>query len=370
MNLAQISYFYQPVRGGQEVYIQTLQEILRKQGWDSKVYQPNWGKSASDAILVPRIPLIGRVIPYSAHHLFNWTLRLFYRQQLRKNQVVLVHYAFFTVPVWDYQNRTIVKSHGIEWNPGGAGSYDRYCERVAQESFDRFTIVANDTHYLRHFGLKVEPGESLYQQIAPGKWFIPNCVDTHLFTQKAGLDELKRQKIILVPRQITPDRGIDLAIRAFFLFDQRERGYSMLLLGPVPKSGIKYAAECQNLIRKLQLENRVKFASAVSNKEMPIYYSSAQLTLIPSLRREGTSLSALESMACKTPVVSTDIAGLKDLPTLKAQPTPQSIAEKLQQAVDNRTELAKQQAGMVSDHFNLRNWENAWVRVIESVLET
>ena len=43
--------------------------------------------------------------------------------------------------------------------------------------------------------------------------------------------------------------------------------------------------------------------------EMPKYYAAADITVLPS-RNEATSLTALESMACATPVIASAVGGL------------------------------------------------------------
>ena len=82
---------------------------------------------------------------------------------------------------------------------------------------------------------------------------------------------------------------------------------------------------------------------------------------------EGTSLSALESMACKTPVVSTNIAGLNDLPTLKAEPTAENISHRMQEALADWESAREYQYNQAVTIFNLNNWEQAWMSVINHV---
>jgi glycosyltransferase involved in cell wall biosynthesis len=94
------------------------------------------------------------------------------------------------------------------------------------------------------------------------------------------------------------------------------------------------------------------------------YYNSAIMTLIPSLRREGTSLSALESMACGTPVVSTNVGGLVDLPTLQTEPIAEDLADKMVYLINNYDEFKTTQMKAVTINFNLENWEKAWLSVI------
>jgi glycosyltransferase involved in cell wall biosynthesis len=93
------------------------------------------------------------------------------------------------------------------------------------------------------------------------------------------------------------------------------------------------------------------------------------VTLIPSLCGEGTSLAALESMACGTPCVGTSVAGLLDLPVLHAEPEPRAIAHALAHALDARDALAARQREAVTRDYSLERWRASWLRVARSVAD-
>src|SRR5207302_520800 len=93
-------------------------------------------------------------------------------------------------------------------------------------------------------------------------------------------------------------------------------------------------------------------------------YSAGVCTVIPTVDCEGTSLSALESMACETPVVATSVAGLKDLPCLLAEPNARSLKEAINQVLENREKFSKDQRETVVRLFNMRNWANAWQTIL------
>jgi glycosyltransferase involved in cell wall biosynthesis len=171
--------------------------------------------------------------------------------------------------------------------------------------------------------------------------------------------------VILVPRQITFDRGIHLAIESFNLFNKELPGYTLLLLGEI--RGEEYKKHCDFLIDKYQLQNQVVWKHGVKNDEIARYYSSACLTLIPTIRREGTSLSALESMACGCPTIVTNVAGLRDLPAYKVDPNPEKIKNAMIEVLKSPQKIIQEQQGAVSKIFNFKNWKNAWYMVINSI---
>lgn len=367
MKIAQVSQCYKPVVGGQEVYIKNLNEVLSQNGKNKiRVFQ-SFRKIQgykSDLSLVFRFPYLASVFRSPFVHKYQYAFFLFLTKyfSLKKFDVVIVHYAFNGFLLKGLRRKMIILSHGIEWYPDRNTVNNKIHDFIARKTFENSFVVANDTHYFRHLGLDIQPGQRCFEEVAPGKWFIPNCVDSEFFKRGKGLEELEGRKIILVPRQITEDRGIDLAIETFKLFNQQMPGYEMLIVG-TPTRG-KYFDYCKGLISSYGLEDKVRFVGFVQNKDMVAYYSSSELTLIPTLRREGTSLSALESMACGTLTVSTNVAGLADLPTLQAKPDPADLCEKLVYGINNRARLSAEQEEVTRRVFNYSNWGNAWVKVI------
>jgi glycosyltransferase involved in cell wall biosynthesis len=120
-------------------------------------------------------------------------------------------------------------------------------------------------------------------------------------------------------------------------------------------------------VSRYGLEDIVSFHTEVPNADMPKYYSSAYMTLIPTRGVEGTSLSALESMACGTPTVCTNVGGLPDLPAVLVSPAPQSIADGILATAADHDLIAARQQQKVHKVYNSENWGNAWLDIISQV---
>ena len=361
MKVTQVSMFYLPIKGGQEAYVANLNRVFHRNNVATEVVQPGRGcTNQDDVIMLPSIRGIGRLLPDAAWFLFNMEL-IVLRNHLRQSDVLISHYPFH-YPVLRWHKSVIVVSHGLDWRMPPRTLADRYRVYSAKLCKENSAfVVANDTHFLRGLGYDVQPGTNYFQAIDRNVWFIPNCVDTTRF-QPTGVS---RENIVLVPRNIRRVRGIHLAIEAFSLFAQRNRNFTMQVVGG-PLKG-KYYMNCVDLVRKCNLEERVSFVGSVPWDALATYYNRSALTLIPTLELEGTSLSAIESMACKTPVVSTNVAGLNDLPTLKAEPIAESISNKLQEALTNWGAISAYQYDEVLTTFNLGNWERAWMSVMDGI---
>jgi hypothetical protein len=206
----------------------------------------------------------------------------------------------------------------------------------------------------------------MFTEVRPGKWFIPNCVDTRRFDRSAPAKELDGKNAILVPRNIYRQRGIHLAVDAFAkLVAGGDRKSTLVIVGKVVDAN--YYDGLLQQIEAHGLAGRVEFVGHVSWQEMPAWYSGAVCTLIPTVDWEGTSLSALESMACGTPVIATRVGGLKDLPCAHADTDAESLARELARVLASAKQLSEGQREAVRTVFNLENWAAAWSRVIEAL---
>jgi len=366
MKIAQVSTHYRPVIGGQEVYIKNLNGILAAEGHHNVVYQLYRGERGDDAVCYPRVLGAARFIAGFESRWLSACIAVTRPKRLFGADAIISHYAIQARPLASVCRKTIILSHGVEWNIEPRNSFDRIREDNARWCLDRYPHVVNDTHYLRHLGIDAEPGKGCFSEIRPRKWFVPNCVDTDHFSPGAGLPEYADKQMILVPRQMVEDRGIHLAIEAFALLAKEDSRAEMCLLGKRWNGASVYLRRLDDMIRDYKLEERVYFRDPVANFEMPAWYRSARVTLIPTIRREGTSLSALESMSCGVATVSTNVVGLADLPTLQCEANAESMAQALRNALADREHIGNEQRATVREVFNMRNWRTSWLNILQA----
>lgn len=367
MKIAHVSAHYRPIIGGQEVYISNLIKECEKKGHESVVFQVDRGEKAKDTVCFPRLRYVARLIPALDKKWLNVMISIFRPKRLFGADVIIAHYAFHATPLKRVRKKTIILSHGVEWRVTNQGPEDLAAEKNAKQCLGEYAHVINDTHYLRHLGHDLPPAKGYFTEVIPGIWFIPNCVDTEHFCPGPGLPKYEGKKMILVPRQMVEDRGIHLAIDAFAKIAAEFPDYEMCLLGKRHKGAAPYIRRLDGMIAGHGLQNRIYFRDPVPNKEMPAWYNSAKITLVPTTAREGTSLSALESMACGIPTVSTNVAGLADLPTVQCDPDADAIASALRACLAEKIAVGSSQRESVCETFNMRNWSNAWLRAIASI---
>jgi glycosyltransferase involved in cell wall biosynthesis len=358
LKIAQLTYSYKPIVGGADAYADLLCATLRERGHEALVYQR---AAETDDPCVRTAP--------GWHRRFRprdfWLVPLWLRSRRRElsgMDVLIAHYPNYCAPVNSHP-RLVGLSHGVTWDDAPGSWRSARKQRIAREAFSRCArFVANDTFFLREMGLDIAPAEHVFSEVAPGRWFIPNCVDTTHFTPEAN-GAPARAPVIVVPRNFYRNRGIHLAVKAFAMIAGDFPDLRMDLVGA--ESQPDYAQEMRGMVAELGVSEKVRFAGSVPWGEMPNVYRSALLCLIPSVCGEGPSLSALEAMACGTATITTDVGGLPDLPAVHCRPTAEDLAGSIREVLPQANEVGTAQRAEVVSAFGINRWKRAWTHVVE-----
>lgn len=146
--------------------------------------------------------------------------------------------------------------------------------------------------------------------VAPG-------VDTDVFTP-AGRDAAKRamglegRSVVLFVGRLQPLKSPDIAVGAVAELARRVPEVDPVLLvvgGPSGRAGLQ-ASHIEKMAADAGIADRVILHEPVEHRRLPDVYRAADVLLVPS-RTESFGLVALEASACGTPVVATDVGGLR-----------------------------------------------------------
>jgi glycosyltransferase involved in cell wall biosynthesis len=145
---------------------------------------------------------------------------------------------------------------------------------------------------------------------------------------------------------LQPYKGPDLLIRAFSGLDNT-RGATLTIYG-----GSDGYEEYFKQLQALAKDNeRIRFAGTVKPSELGAVFSEADYFILPSLWHENSPLILLDALQSKTPVIASDIGGVRDVVEhgvngfLFPMGNVQALREIMQRAVDRPEELKRLRAG-------------------------
>jgi D-inositol-3-phosphate glycosyltransferase len=151
---------------------------------------------------------------------------------------------------------------------------------------------------------------------------IPPGVDHELFTpgdrsEARRLLGISAERVLLFVGRLQPLKAAGTAIRALGkLIDwgRLDPAKTKLLIvgGPSGSSGHSELTELHQLTDRLGISGAVDFVPAQPHGNLPLFYQSADVCLVPSLT-ETFGLVALEAQSCGVPVVASAVGGLKSV---------------------------------------------------------
>lgn len=134
--------------------------------------------------------------------------------------------------------------------------------------------------------------------------WVPNGVDVDDFPLHAGA----REGILCVGR-LVPYKGVDVLVRAMpRIFDLT--GARLTVVGDGPE-----AARLRSLAA--QVGAPVSFLGRVAAEELPLLYGRHRVTVLPSVNsQEAFGIALLESLSTGTPVVASELPGVREVAAL------------------------------------------------------
>jgi glycosyltransferase involved in cell wall biosynthesis len=149
---------------------------------------------------------------------------------------------------------------------------------------------------------------------------IPLGVDVDVFKPKTpGYLRLrarlckKDEKLIISVGRLVEKKGHKYLITAFFHLSKKMNKIKLVIVGDGP-----LFKQLKDQVHALKIEKKVIFAKEINHKELPKYYSAADLFVLPSVidgvgNMETQGVVFLEAMASKCPVIGTNTGGIPDV---------------------------------------------------------
>ena len=313
--------------GGMSVYIQELARQLGKQGHLVDVYTRIHDPRDSQIV---NLGQNARLIHLRAgddkdmHKLavyphlpdFAYNLENFRKHNNLQYDLVFSHY-WLSGWVGEYLQRWWNVPHVMAFHTLGAVKNAIGIGKVEPElRIETETRLARNCHHIIAATEKEKDDLIRHYGSSPERISVIPCgVNLDLF-QPVNREMAKQQlgfaddKIILYVGRIEPLKGIDRLLWAMSYL-QNGHGLRVVIIGGDGHSRTE-VARLQKLSRSLHIEDSVTFSGMVKHEKLPCFYSAATVCVIPSYY-ESFGLVALESMACGTPVVATNVGDLKSI---------------------------------------------------------
>jgi D-inositol-3-phosphate glycosyltransferase len=198
-------------------------------------------------------------------------------------------------------------------------------EREEKERIDaEFHLVQSVSRIIAPSESDMQYLQYLYQAEAGKVIVIPPGVDLELFHPIDTLEAKQRlgispeEQIVLFCGRIEPLKGIDMLLYAMKILLEKKPDLNVcmwIIGGDVSQPPSQWSKELQKLEKLrhlLKLTAVVHFAGQQLQEVLPYFYSAADVVVMPS-HYESFGMAAAEAMACGTPVITTNVAGISSL---------------------------------------------------------
>jgi len=179
-------------------------------------------------------------------------------------------------------------------------------ERIAMLQADVLTSPSNDLAQFVAGDLGL-PGERIQ--------IVRNPIDTSIFTPEGELALSKSDKLrIVFVGRLEGRKGITYLVDAIPLVVAQYPNVEFVIIGDDTTTGEGMTSVLASLKKSLDASNctkHVKFIDRISLDELPNYYRSADISVVPSVY-DNSPYTCLEAMACGKPVIGTDAGGTKE----------------------------------------------------------
>jgi len=316
--------------GGQNVYVRQVGEALAKQGWQVDMFTRSSDRQQASIVqhsphcrtirlvagpqeFIPRDELYGYLpifvqefqkfqlesgFEYFLVHTNYW-LSSWVGMELKKSQPLL--------QVHTYHSLAAVKYKSVSTIPTIAKTRLQV-EKTLLETADR--VVATSPQEKEHMRSLVS---------SKGNIDIISCgTDIERFGSIARsrarreLGIAPETKVVLYVGSFDPRSGIETLVRAVSL-SAVPKADLKLIIGAGWRAGESDGKERDrigSIVEELGLSDITSFRGGLSRDILPAYYAAADVCVVPS-HYEPLGLVALEAMASGTPVIASDVGGLK-----------------------------------------------------------
>ena len=189
-----------------------------------------------------------------------------------------------------------------------ANQGSHFANRISARYAD--AIVTNSLDYAQNSAFLSEYLDKIHSIPPPIELSPIQKDDISAFRQKNGIEP--EQRIIGMAARLATEKGVEYLVQAMPAVLEQFPSARVLFAGQY--QGVlgeeRYAEKLSPLIR--ELGEHWKFLGILSPEEWSVFFHEAEVSVLPSINStESFGMVQVESMFCGTPVISTDLPGVR-----------------------------------------------------------
>ena len=195
---------------------------------------------------------------------------------------------------------------------------------------------------------------------------MPLGVDCDRFERVTPRRILSGSPKVLFVGRLENIKGIDVLLKSFKYVVREIPSARLYIVG---KGSMRQSLE--DLATSLGVANNVHFEGPLVEHDLAATYMASDLCVFPSLYGEGFGIVLLEAMACRKPVIASQVGGMKEViqncenGVLVTPGDPRELAEKILHLVDNPNFSDR----LVNNAYKNVRLNNDWSRIAKQYLE-
>ena len=199
---------------------------------------------------------------------------------------------------------------------------------------------------------------------------IPFGVDTNIFRPYNVLKDKNVFQILSVGYLIER-KGFEYLINSINEVLKVHTNVKLKIVGTGPLEN-----QIKKQIKELKLEGTVEIIGNVSEEELLDLYNSSQIFVLPSIvdsqgNTEGLGVVLLEAMACKVPVIASNIGGIPDIVHDKVNGTlvPEKDVLELTMAIDEMIENEEFRKSLALNGYEMVKGYFSWEKIAKDYID-
>jgi glycosyltransferase involved in cell wall biosynthesis len=205
-----------------------------------------------------------------------------------KPEVIHAHglVAGFISVFWGkvFRVRTVISTHSI-YNFHKKGLYSKFAQWIFKNASYSMGLSRQAVNEIKSLGLTSK-------QVGNFTYWIKLAKFKKISSAKEKL-QLKGKFVVLFVGRLVPEKGVKELLQAAKIW---KKGIALAIAGAGP---------LENEINSNSSKNVIYYGK-ISQDKLPLYYSAADLLIVPSTHEEGFGRVILEALACGTAVIGSN----------------------------------------------------------------